>query len=77
MHLGAQELIVILLIVLILFGGKKVSGLGKALGTSLREFKEEVNKTEDTVKKAAADTQEAVSVKTEETDKKDAVASKN
>ena len=55
MHLGAQELIVILLIVLILFGGKKVSGLGKALGTSLREFKEEVNKTDDTVTKAAAD----------------------
>lgn len=77
MHLGAQELIVILLIVLILFGGKKVSGLGKALGTSLREFKEEVNKTDDTVKKTAADTQEAVSAKTEETDKKDAVASKN
>lgn len=45
MHLGAQELIVILLIVLILFGGKKVAGLGKALGTSLREFKEEVNKS--------------------------------
>ncbi len=56
MHLGAQELIVILLIVLILFGGKKVTGLGKALGTSLREFKEEVNKPDETVKKAAADT---------------------
>ncbi len=76
MHLGAQELIVILLIVLILFGGKKVSGLGKALGTSLREFKEEVNKTDDTVKKAAADTK-AVSVKTEKTDKEDAAADKN
>lgn len=47
MHLGAQELIIILIIVLILFGGKKVSGLGKALGMSLREFKEEVNKKDD------------------------------
>lgn len=53
MHLGAQELIVILLIVLILFGGKKVAGLGKAMGTSLREFKEEVNKTSDAVKDGA------------------------
>lgn len=76
MHLGAQELIVILLIVLILFGGKKVSGLGKALGTSLREFKEEVNKTDDTVKKAAADTK-AVSAQPEKTDKEDAAADKN
>ena len=76
MHLGAQELIVILLIVLILFGGKKVSGLGKALGTSLREFKEEVNKTDDTVKKAAADTK-AVSAQTEKTDKEGAAADKN
>ena len=39
MHLGIQELLVILVIVLVLFGGKKVSGLGKALGTSLRELK--------------------------------------
>ena len=41
MHLGIQELVVILIIVLVLFGGKKISGLGKALGTSMREFKEE------------------------------------
>lgn len=75
MHLGAQELIVILLIVLILFGGKKVSGLGKALGTSLREFKEEVSKTDDTVKKAAAGTK-TVSAQIEKTDKEDA-ADKN
>lgn len=46
MHLGIQELLVILVIVLVLFGGKKVSGLGKALGTSLREFKQEVNKSD-------------------------------
>lgn len=44
MHLGIQELVVILIIVLVLFGGRKISGLGKALGTSMREFKEEVNK---------------------------------
>lgn len=47
--LGAQELIIILIIVLVLFGGKKMAGLGKALGTSLREFKEEVNKTDEAV----------------------------
>ncbi|MCH4179700.1 MAG: twin-arginine translocase TatA/TatE family subunit, partial [Megasphaera sp.] len=50
MHLGAQELILILIIVLVLFGGKKVSGLGRAVGTSLREFREEMNKNDDAVK---------------------------
>ena len=56
MHLGIQELLVILVIVLVLFGGKKVSGLGKALGTSLREFKQEVNKSDaaETSKKKGA-----------------------
>ena len=41
MHLGIQELVVILIIVLVLFGGKKISGLGKALGTSMREGRSE------------------------------------
>ena len=72
MHLGAQELIVILLIVLILFGGKKVSGLGKALGTSLREFKEEVNKADD----AAAEVSDAVK-NTMPTEEKSAVSDAN
>lgn len=47
MHLGAQELLLILIIVLVLFGGKKVAGIGKALGTSMREFREEVEKDSD------------------------------
>nr|WP_301860770.1 twin-arginine translocase TatA/TatE family subunit [uncultured Megasphaera sp.] len=64
MHLGAQELIVILLIVLVLFGGKKVAGLGKSLGTSLREFKEEVNKTGDAVQNATA-TEKETATKTD------------
>lgn len=46
MRLGTSELLLILIIALVLFGGQKVSGLGKALGTSLREFKQELNKAE-------------------------------
>ena len=37
--IGAQEIIVILLIVLILFGGKKLPELARSLGKSLKEFK--------------------------------------
>ena len=46
MHLGLQELVVILIIVIVLFGGSRLAGIGKALGTSMREFKEEVNRSE-------------------------------
>lgn len=44
MRIGSSELILILIIAVILFGGDKVAGLGKALGTSIREFKEEMHK---------------------------------
>lgn len=37
--LGSTELIVILLIVMLLFGGAKLPGLAKGLGQSIREFK--------------------------------------
>ena len=47
MHLGVQELVVILIIVIVLFGGSRLAGIGKALGTSMREFKEEVNRNEN------------------------------
>ena len=46
MHLGVKELVVILIIVIVLFGGSRLAGIGKALGTSMREFKEEVNRNE-------------------------------
>ena len=46
MHLGVQELVVILIIVIVLFGGSRLAGIGQALGTSMREFKEEVNRSE-------------------------------
>ena len=44
MRVGTSELLLILVIALVLFGGGKVAGLGKAVGTSLREFKEEMHK---------------------------------
>jgi sec-independent protein translocase protein TatA len=39
MGISIRELIVILLIVLILFGAKKIPELAKGLGSGLREFK--------------------------------------
>ncbi|MCH9608535.1 MAG: Sec-independent protein translocase protein TatAy [Chlamydiales bacterium] len=37
--IGSWELIVILVVVLVLFGGKKLPELAKNLGKGLREFK--------------------------------------
>ena len=46
MRLGALEIVLILVVVLVLFGGNKIAGVGKALGQSIREFKKEI-KSED------------------------------
>ena len=42
MRLGIMEILIILVIALVVFGGGKLSGVGKALGQSIREFKKEV-----------------------------------
>ncbi len=43
MNLGMPEIIVILVIVLILFGPKKLPELARGLGQSVREFKKGAN----------------------------------
>jgi sec-independent protein translocase protein TatA len=41
MSFGPVEAIVIVVVVLVVFGAGRLSGVGKALGTGLREFREE------------------------------------
>lgn len=41
--LGTQELVIILLIALFVFGAKKLPEIGKGLGKSIREFKSSVS----------------------------------
>ncbi|OKS89526.1 twin-arginine translocase TatA/TatE family subunit [Mucilaginibacter polytrichastri] len=41
--LGAPEIILIIIVVLILFGGKKIPELMKGLGKGVREFKDATN----------------------------------
>mgnify|MGYP000383252792 CR=1 FL=1 len=48
--IGTQEIVIILLIVLILFGGKKLPELAKGIGNSLKEFRK-ASKEVDEVKK--------------------------
>lgn len=51
MGLGMGELIVILLIVVLFFGGRKLPQLGSSLGESIKNFKKGM-KDDDTDKKA-------------------------
>ncbi len=45
--LGTTELVVILVILLVLFGGAKLPGLAKGLGQSIKEFKKATNEEEE------------------------------
>jgi sec-independent protein translocase protein TatA len=45
LDLGAPELIIILAILLLLFGGKKLPELSKSLGESMRELRKGLNDT--------------------------------
>jgi len=40
MRLGIVELVVIVLVVIILFGAKKIPELGRGLGQAIKEFKD-------------------------------------
>ena len=42
MRLGTTEIILIVVLALVLFGGGKLAGVGKALGKSIKDFKHEV-----------------------------------
>ena len=53
MGLGTGELVVIALVVLLLFGGKKIPELVKGLGKGVKSFKEGMNEVKDEIEKPA------------------------
>lgn len=55
--LGGQEIIIILLIVGVLFGAKKLPEIGRSLGEGLREFKKSTRiiVEDDTIEKEKTD----------------------
>ena len=56
MRLGTMEILLIVVLALVIFGGSKIAGVGKALGQSIREFKKEVK---DDDEKKAGDAEDA------------------
>ena len=56
--LGYQELLIILVIVLILFGANRLPELARSLGSSVKEFKKGVNEVQKDDTTAAAKKEE-------------------
>ncbi len=47
MRFGTTEIILIVVLALVLFGGSKLAGVGGALGKSIKDFKREVKGDEE------------------------------
>jgi sec-independent protein translocase protein TatA len=45
--IGPMELIIVLVIVLLVFGPKRLPGLGRQLGSGMREFKQSISGKDD------------------------------
>ena len=50
MNLGMPEIIIIAIVVLVLFGGKKLPELMHGVGKGIRDFKKGMNGIEDEIK---------------------------
>lgn len=53
--IGGPEIIVILLIILVLFGGKKIPELMKGLGKGVKEYKKAMNGVEEEIDNATSE----------------------
>ena len=73
--IGPLELIIVLVIVLVIFGPKRLPGLGRSLGTGIREFKASVSgKGGEHEKDEAAEQPERIERTAEPVPSKDAKA---
>lgn len=53
---GGWQIVLIVLLVVILFGGKKIPELARGLGLGIKEFKKAAREVTDEVQKAAEET---------------------
>ena len=71
--IGFKELVVILIVVLLIFGAKKLKTIGSDLGAAVRGFKKSMNDgdAEESVKQLKADAEFSDPAKTQNTEKSD------
>ena len=65
MSLGPWEIVLVVLVIIILFGGKKIPELAHGLGKALKEFRKTTKDLKDEVNSAAEDVKSAVDETTE------------
>lgn len=58
-NLGTGEIIIIVFVVLLLFGGKKIPELMKGLGKGVRSFKQGMNEISDEINKPTTDSKDS------------------
>ena len=58
--LGASELFIIFLIILLLFGAKNIPEIAKSMGKALRSLKKGVNEIEDEMQSTCCDLEESL-----------------
>ena len=63
LNLGTGEVIILLLVILLLFGAKRLPELARGLGKGIHEFKDAVNNSKKEIIKAADDYDESESNK--------------
>ena len=62
-NLGWGEIVIIALIVLLLFGGKKIPELMNGLGKGVKSFKKGLNEVEDEIKQIDVDLEKGTDTK--------------
>ena len=55
MGLGPWEIVLVVLVIIILFGGKKIPELARGLGQGIREFKKTTKEIKDEVESVKED----------------------
>jgi len=60
-NLGFTEIMIILVVVLLVFGAKRLPEIGSSMGKGIREFKRSLSDTADALKEPAEDRSQAPS----------------
>lgn len=69
--IGGPEIIIIAIIILVLFGGRKIPELMRGLGKGVKEFKDASKETRDTFNKEKEDLENSINSEDDDDGEKD------